>query len=62
MKRAEQMAMCRAMRCAFCRRAPTAADVEDMVKNFGAKLEPGDVGALVWHCYACCDWKPEVSA
>jgi hypothetical protein len=51
--------VCSSLRCQRCHRAPTDAEVQEMVANFGHKLEDSDVGAtikagnascLVWFC------------
>ncbi len=62
MNRRQQAAVCRALRCRHCRRRPTAAEVNEMVENFGAKLKPGDGPDLQWVCYGCCDRKPVAKA
>ena len=43
------------LRCDTCRRAPTSAEQDEMVANFGPKLgdhmRPGE--RIVWQCLAC---------
>lgn len=70
MQPAEQARICSSLKCDRCRRSPTAAEVQEMVSNFGGKLDESDVGAtlksgnascLVWRCLQCCETKPTVA-
>lgn len=42
-----------ALLCFGCKRAPTAAEVNEMTRTMARKLRPGDGEHLVWRCPSC---------
>jgi hypothetical protein len=62
MQLVEAARICSSLRCQRCHRAPTSQEVQEMVGDFGHKLDETDVGAtlkagnascLIWLCGPC---------
>ena len=61
MQLAEATRICASLKCENCQQQPTAAEVDEMIANFGHKLDDSDVGAtlkaggscLTWFCLDC---------